>query len=129
MTDRAVAVIVQNKRLLVIHRQKGGRDYYVLPGGSVEEGEEIEQACVREAKEETGLDIVLHEQIWLYHNGARTEHYFLAAVVGGTLQLGYPEIARQDRDNRYTLRWINREHVGQINLQPMVLREVVQRYV
>jgi nucleoside triphosphatase len=32
-------------------------DKYVVPGGHVELGERIEQAAIREAKEETGLDI------------------------------------------------------------------------
>ena len=63
MANRAVAVIVQNKHLLVIHRQKPGQDYYVLPDGSVEPGESIKQACVREVQEETGLHVVLQEQI------------------------------------------------------------------
>ena len=40
--------------LLQSHKWPGA---YVVPGGHVELGERIEQAAVREAKEETGLDI------------------------------------------------------------------------
>jgi len=32
-------------------------DKYVIPGGHVELGERIEEAAIREAKEETGLDV------------------------------------------------------------------------
>jgi 8-oxo-dGTP pyrophosphatase MutT (NUDIX family) len=125
MNDRAVAVIVQNRCLLVIHRQKPGKDYYVLPGGSVEQGETPEIACVREAQEETGLAVTLEEKLWTYNNGGRTEHYFLVTVEGGTLQLGYPEAERQSPDNRYTLEWIDAERLAQINLQPADVRDVV----
>ncbi len=40
--------------LLKSHKWPGR---YVVPGGHVELGEHIEQAAIREAKEETGLDI------------------------------------------------------------------------
>ncbi len=129
MNDRAVAVIVQNRCLLVIHRQKVGRDYYVLPGGSVEPGETPEIACVREAQEETGLAVTLKEQLWTHNNGGRTEHYFSAMVESGTLQLGYPEAERQSPDNRYILEWIDAERLAQINLQPDALHHVVLPYV
>ena len=129
MADRAAALIVQNKRLLVIYRQKLDREYYVLPGGSVEPGESIEQACVREVREETGLDVVIQRQIWTYVNNGRTEHYFWATVVGGKVLLGYPEGARQSASNRYTLGWIDAQQLAQINLQPAALREVVQHYL
>lgn len=129
MADRAVAVIVQNKHLLVIHRQKPDQDYYVLPGGSVEEGESIKQACIREVEEETGLIVVLQEQIWTHVNNVRSEHYFRVTVVGGELQLSYPEAARQSPFNRYTLKWVDAEQLAQINLQPTALRDVVRRYM
>jgi len=32
------------KKLLLIHRHKPGRDYYVLPGGGVEFDESFEEA-------------------------------------------------------------------------------------
>jgi nucleoside triphosphatase len=40
--------------LLQSHKWPGS---YVVPGGHIELGERIEQAVVREAKEETGLDV------------------------------------------------------------------------
>ncbi len=43
---------------------------YVVPGGHVELGERLEQAAIREAKEETGLDIYdlefIHFQQFIY---------------------------------------------------------------
>lgn len=43
-----------NLLLLKSHKWPGR---YVVPGGHVELGERIEQAVIREAKEETGLDV------------------------------------------------------------------------
>lgn len=45
----------QGKLLLLESHKWPGK--YVVPGGHVELGERLEQAAVREAKEETGLDI------------------------------------------------------------------------
>ena len=56
--EPTVGVFIFNKAgemlLLVSHKFPGK---YVVPGGHVELGERLEAAAVREAKEETGLDI------------------------------------------------------------------------
>jgi nucleoside triphosphatase len=56
--EPTVGVFILNKAnelLLVKSHKWPGK--YVVPGGHVELGETLEQAAVREAKEETGLDI------------------------------------------------------------------------
>lgn len=46
----------QEKVLMVKNIGEKG-SYYTLPGGAVEEGETLQEAAVREVKEETGLDV------------------------------------------------------------------------
>lgn len=57
MGQAARAIIIENGNLLVMFRNKHGSQYYTLVGGRVNEGENIEQALVREVKEETGLTV------------------------------------------------------------------------
>ena len=56
--EPTVGVFIFNQKgeLLLIKSHKWP-DKYVVPGGHVELGERLEDAAIREAKEETGLDI------------------------------------------------------------------------
>lgn len=47
--------------------------YWVLPGGLVERGETAREACVRETKEEVGLDVSVDEVVDLYDDPDRDE--------------------------------------------------------
>jgi nucleoside triphosphatase len=51
------AFIFNNKGELLLLESHKWPGRYVVPGGHVELGERLEEAVVREAKEETGLDI------------------------------------------------------------------------
>lgn len=57
MRKAARAIIIEDGKILVMHRNKYGEEYYTLVGGRVQEGETVEAALKREVKEETGLDI------------------------------------------------------------------------
>src|ERR1700735_5848776 len=52
------AAIFRDGRVLIVRRARPpAHGLYTLPGGGVELGETLEQAAIREVREETGLDI------------------------------------------------------------------------
>jgi 8-oxo-dGTP diphosphatase len=63
--------IVQPGDRVVLIRRKNPPHGWALPGGFVDEGERLEDAARREAKEETGLDVTLSEQFFTYSDPSR----------------------------------------------------------
>ncbi|TQR19463.1 NUDIX hydrolase [Psychrobacillus vulpis] len=50
----------QGKNVLMVKNTGEKSSYYTLPGGAVEYGETLEEAAIREVKEETGLDVQIN---------------------------------------------------------------------
>ena len=66
------AVILHKKKIVLIRRRNPPyMGQFALPGGFVEVGETVEEACVREAKEETGLDIEIIKLLGVYSDPSR----------------------------------------------------------
>lgn len=125
--NRAVLVFVNNGKILLLYRFKNGEEYYVFPGGGVDDGESIEEAAVREAKEETGLDIILGKKLWEYENKGRWGYYYLVDRFNGELRLkiGGPEQDSQSSSNVYRLEWIPLAKLKNIKLLPEIMRDRV----
>ena len=59
------------ERGIVLIRRKNPPLGWALPGGFVDYGETLENAAIREAKEETGLDVELERLLGVYSDPAR----------------------------------------------------------
>jgi 8-oxo-dGTP diphosphatase len=71
----AVAVLIaRDGRILLGKRGPGAREAgkWSFPAGFVERGERVERAAAREAREETGLEIVVGDLIGLYSTDGET---------------------------------------------------------
>ena len=97
----AACIRDEQGRILLLRRSDG---MWSMPGGMLEPGESLEQAVVREVREETGLEVEPTaligvysdpEYIFTYPNGHQVQPiiaFFECRVVGGTLQPDREEI-------------------------------------
>ena len=66
------ALILYDKKIVLIRRLNPPyQNQFALPGGFVEVGETVEAATLREAKEETGLEIELIKLLGVYSEPSR----------------------------------------------------------
>ena len=72
-----------NGYVFVKRRNEPFKDYWALPGGIVEYGETVEGAALREAREETGLDVNRLQLIGIYSDPSRDPrgHYITVVYV------------------------------------------------
>jgi 8-oxo-dGTP diphosphatase len=91
----AVDIVIKTKddKIVFIKRLNPPfKGFYALPGGFVEYGEKVEDAAIREAKEETGLEIEDLKLIGVYSDPNRDPRghvvsiAFLAKEKGGVLK-------------------------------------------
>lgn len=81
----ATIILNDQKEILLIEGPKRG---WEMPGGQVEEGESLKEAAIREAKEETGIDIEILKFCGVFQNVNESicNTMFLATPVGGKLK-------------------------------------------
>ncbi len=66
-----VDIIIEYAGGIVLIERKNPPFGWAIPGGFVEEGESMENAAVREAKEETSLDVELKQLLYVYSDPSR----------------------------------------------------------
>ena len=102
------AVIVYEGKILLEKRKNApGKGKWSVPGGLVELGESIEQAVIREVKEETGLEVEeprlidVVDDVSLDEKGAVKYHFVIVDYVINIMR-GVPKAA-SDADE---LKWV-----------------------
>jgi 8-oxo-dGTP diphosphatase len=80
---------------IVLINRKNPPHGWALPGGFVDYGESLEEAAVREAKEETSLDIELVSQLHTYSDPRRDPRFHTISTVYVARAAGRPH-ARDD---------------------------------
>jgi ADP-ribose pyrophosphatase YjhB (NUDIX family) len=127
MTDRVRALLTTpDGDLLTIQRVRPGQDpYWVLPGGGVEDGEDLETALARELQEEIAATADLHSLLHILDQGGDRQYFYLARARSWSAEDGDrsgPEFADPTR-GEYHLQPVplTAQALAGINLKPDAL--------
>jgi 8-oxo-dGTP diphosphatase len=106
----------EGRYLLVQEKQPNAYKLWNLPAGWIDQGETAQQAAVREAKEEVGLEVKLTTQKPLHSdlNNAkdRTLTSFKAEVIGGELKFQEEELL--------DAKWLSLDEIKKLDIKGQI---------
>ncbi|MFE8696095.1 NUDIX hydrolase [Cytobacillus sp. FJAT-53684] len=87
----------QDENVLLVKNIGENSSYYTLPGGAVERGETLEEAAIREVKEETGFAVEIDgifsvSEAFFEERGHHVIFFtFRGKIIGGEMNISMPE--------------------------------------
>ena len=127
MGNRGSVVIVEKDNVALIQRARNGGIYYVFPGGGIENGETPKEGAKREAFEELGVEVKLHECIAeVEYNG--TQYFYKAEMMDGVFGTGQGEEFGDNARTRgtYLPLWVEIKSLSSIDVRPREVAVKVQ---
>lgn len=135
MKKAARVIVEKDEYIILIKRRKkvngSVREYYVIPGGTLDENETFEEAAVREIKEELNVDIELEDMFYEEYNEEleKQEKYFFSKIIKGKISEGSgEEFQNQDINSKYgtyEIFYIRKSEISAYNILPTTIKDVL----
>lgn len=130
MNERVRAIIIEKGSVVLIHRIKKDKEYWVFPGGGVEESDLSPQAGLkRECREELGVEVevdgLFMERPSDPPEASQTEYFYFCHIISGELGTGTgPEFERNpETSGTYTIQKVSLAALSSMNLYPTDVRD------
>ncbi len=124
--SRVAGIIIKNNSILLVYRKKEGKEYYVFPGGGVEDNENNKQSLIRELSEETSVEISIDKLLYKHNYESSKQYYYLCSYVSGNPKLRKDSVekARNEKGmDLYKPLWINIKKLPKLLVYPLEIRD------
>jgi mutator protein MutT len=123
------AVVIREDRVLLIRRGKEPlRGRWVLPGGTVELGESLADAVVREIHEETGIRVAAREIVTVFDRIQRDEGRVVHHHVIVDFVCEYLSGVVKASSDAEAAAWVSREELAAYDLPEKALEVVLEGF-
>lgn len=115
------AIIIEDDYVYTIFRRKIKEDgtvkeYYTIPGGGAKENETLEEAVVREIKEEFSVDVKIIGYLGKDESQDSIANFFRCEIINGKPKLGGEELERFTENNYYEIRKVSIKDLDTIDI-------------
>lgn len=124
-------IIFEGNKLYVIFRRKnianGFKEYYVIPGGGIEEGENLEECLVRELKEELSIDVKVKGYLGTENN----DYFYRCEILNGIPTLGGEELEKNSDDNYYEIQLLDLSSLDNVDIlyKDIIIKAYNKQYI
>jgi 8-oxo-dGTP diphosphatase len=122
---RVAVVLITPDGLLLC--QQNNRPFWVLPGGTLEPGEGVEDCARREMQEETGLNVSISKLLyitdWLHPERQTHELYFLATL--NTPTQTTPVLTATPVENIQHMRFVPLADLPTLDIKPAMVAQAL----
>lgn len=125
---RVCGILEKDDELLLVKHIKNSNEYYLLPGGGVDHGEDFKTALKREFMEECNLDVEVEDMVFISEgiapNGGRhiVNVYFKVSYISGDLKVGL------DGSNLIGVEYIKKSELENVILYPNTKKELKEYF-
>ena len=122
-------IILKDENIILIHRIKDNEEYYVYPGGGLEEGETNEQCITREIKQELGINVTILKYLYRLEEEKNIEYYYLCEYLSGEIGTGTgPEFTSEKYINngKYIPEIHKLNEISKLNLKKIISNTFLQ---
>lgn len=125
---RVALVIIHKGKILLVKHRKEGREYWLLPGGGLENNETVEMCAVREAMEETGLNISLGKLLFTSESiNPNGKKHIINMFFIGFLKDRDIDVCIHDRDI-VDARFVSMHDLEKLTLYPNIKKELYEAW-
>jgi 8-oxo-dGTP pyrophosphatase MutT (NUDIX family) len=125
-----VAIVLEHERkVLIVMHDKGGRSYWVFPGGRLQHGETLEECGRRELREETHIDIRVGPLLYVSdRTSGETKEvnlFFRGYIDSGSPSLGIDPEAGKEGAVLKNLAFVTADELQRMDVLPPEIKEAV----
>ena len=118
MRIRPAALIIENNHLLLLQYDYSGASKFALPGGNVDPGETFPVTIARECEEELGIEVEVHDLLFVGQVHATTDYDACIHVIfEGDIVAGIP-VLQAGETTANDLVWVPVDKIAELNIYP-----------
>ena len=129
LTTRVAGIILKDDEILLMHRVKNGDEYWVFPGGGLEDTDSSpEKGLIRELIEETTLTVTIKKLLYKHDYTTSDGLYYFCDYVSGIPSLGDSielERMKAGKTDLYEPAWYPTSALSSLLVYPLEIRDLL----